>query len=225
MNADPHKDAPVRSFGVSPNQAQGAMVLLHGRGATAEDILSLADELNLEGFHYIAPQAAGNSWYPYSFLAPRSQNEPWLTSALAKVQSIVNNLKDAGLSADRIILAGFSQGACLATEYVASYPMRYAALIAFTGGLVGPPGEDMMHRGDLARMPALFASGDPDPHVPWQRVQESADVLKTMGAIVTMKRYPGRAHTVSTEELYVARQMLQSIFAGAKSSDRTDFES
>jgi predicted esterase len=213
MNTDPHADSPCLDFGASLAEARGAIILLHGRGGSAQDILSLAVDLDLPQLAYLAPQAFRNSWYPYSFLASRAENEPWLTSALAKVHAIVQTLQQAGMSADRIALAGFSQGACLATEYVASHPDRYAALIAFTGGLIGPPGIDLTHKGDLAGMPALLASGDPDPHVPWARVQESAEVLRAMGADVTMKRYPGRGHTVSIEEMNFARELLRAAFA------------
>jgi predicted esterase len=212
MSGDPHKDSLVQTQGASVADAQGVVILIHGRGASARDILTLAVEFDLPKLAYIAPQAAGNSWYPSSFLAPRDQNEPWLTSALTRLHSIVQELEDAGLSTEKIAVAGFSQGACLATEYVASYPNRYAALIAFTGGLIGPPGADLAHPGNLAGTPALFASGDPDPHVPWARVQESAEVLGAMGAEVTTRRYPGRGHTVSPEEVLLARQMLQTAF-------------
>jgi phospholipase/carboxylesterase len=150
MNSDPHRDRPVREFGRPIRAASGAVILLHGRGGSAEDILPLATDPYLPQLVYLAPQAAGNSWYPNSFLAPRGQNEPWLTSALGKVETTVQMAIDAGISADRIVIAGFSQGACLATEFVASRPQRYAGLIAFSGGLIGSPGADLAHEGDLA---------------------------------------------------------------------------
>jgi predicted esterase len=208
MNNDPHKDAPVRYSGKPLSEAAGAVILLHGRGGSADDILSLARELYLPVLAYLAPQAAGNSWYPNSFLAPIAQNEPWLTSALRKVEATLEMADDAGISADRIVLAGFSQGACLATEFVARHPQRYAGLIAFTGGLIGPPGADLTHTGDLAGTPAFFGSGDPDPHVPWQRVEESARILAGMGAAVTSQRYPNRPHTISGEEIDIARNLI-----------------
>jgi len=212
MSGDPHHDAPVRHFGKPLEQAAGAVILLHGRGGSAEDILSLAEHLYLPQLSYLAPQAAGNSWYPNSFLAPIAENQPWLSSALRKVETIVKMVNDAGISSDRIVVGGFSQGACLATEFVASHPRRYAGLIALTGGLIGPPGADLKHPGDLAGTPAFFGSGDPDPHVPWQRVQESATILSEMGGLVTARRYPNRAHTISPEELKFANTLIREAF-------------
>ena len=215
MNTAPHRDAPVLRLG--PEKAAGAVILLHGRGGSAEDILSLAREIYLPQLAWFAPQASGHSWYPNSFLAPVEQNQPWLDSALHKVESIVQAAQAAGIPAERVALAGFSQGACLATEFAATHPRRYAALIAFTGGLIGPPGADLSHTGDLAGTPAFFGSGDPDPHVPWARVRDSARILGGMGAVVTSKRYEGRAHTVSRDELAIAGQMIRDAFGEAAS--------
>jgi phospholipase/carboxylesterase len=207
-----HANQPVLRAGAPLAEAKGAVVLLHGRGGSAEDILSLAQPLYREGLAYLAPQAAGHSWYPNSFLAPREANEPLLSSALEKIGSVVSEIEAAGISRDRIVVAGFSQGACLASEFVASNPARYAGLIAFTGGLIGPPGEDLHHEGSLTGTPALFLSGDPDPHVPWQRVQASATELERMGAVVTARRYPGRPHTITAEELDLARTLIREAF-------------
>lgn len=193
-------------------EATAAMVLLHGRGASAESILALADEFQANPaarqLAFIAPQGAGGTWYPYSFLAPREQNEPWLGSALNKVESVVAGLVSAGIERSRIFVCGFSQGACLATEFVASHPARYAGLVAFTGGLIGPLGSNLTHAGSLAGTPALLLSGDPDPHVPWSRVQESAEILKQMGAVVQAERYPGRPHTITLQELQLAQSLV-----------------
>jgi phospholipase/carboxylesterase len=208
MVSDPHRDQPVLTLGVGLSQAVAAVILLHGRGASAEDILGLATEMHDERFAYLAPQAAGNAWYPYSFMAPIEKNEPWLSSALAKVGTIVQQAVAAGLSRDRIFVCGFSQGACLSSEFVARNPARYGGLIAFTGGLIGPPDADLHHKGDLAGMPALFSSGDPDPHVPWSRVLESAEQFTAMGAVVTTQRYPGRPHTVLPQEIKSARDVI-----------------
>jgi phospholipase/carboxylesterase len=212
MNNDPHRDGPVRQFGTPLAEAFGAVVLLHGRGGSAEDILSLARDLYVPQLAYLAPQAVGNSWYPNSFLAPVEQNEPWLTSALRKVETVMQMANGAGISADRVVIGGFSQGACLATEFVASHPRRYAGLIAFTGGLIGPPGANLTHPGDLAGTPVFFGSGDPDPHVPWRRVQESARSLSEMGAAVTTRRYENRPHTISTEEIDFAKKLVRTAF-------------
>ncbi len=208
-----HANQPVLHAGAPLAEAKGAVVLLHGRGGSAEDILSLAQPLYREGLAYLAPQAARHTWYPNSFLARREANEPWLSSALEKVGSVVTEIEAAGISHDRIVIAGFSQGACLATEFVASNPARYAGLIAFTGGLIGPLGADLHHEGSLAGTPALFLSGDPDPHVPWQRVQDSAAELERMGAVITARRYPGRPHTITAEEVELARTVIREAFA------------
>lgn len=209
---DPHANQPVRHLGAPLGEAKGAVVLLHGRGGSAEDILRLAKPLHREGLTYLAPQAVGHTWYPNSFLAPRESNEPYLTSALRKIGSVVAEVQAAGIARDRILIAGFSQGACLATEFVASNPARYAGLIAFTGGLIGPPDANLHHEGSLAGTPALFLSGDPDPHVPWQRVQASASEFERMGAVITARRFPGRPHTITAEEVELARTLVREAF-------------
>ncbi len=205
---DPHRDQPVRTAGASLTQAEAAVVLLHGRGASAEDILGLAGELYDERIAYLAPQAADHRWYPYSFMAPIAENEPWLSSALAKVGSVIKLAVDGGVSLERIFLCGFSQGACLSTEFIARHPAPYGGLVAFTGGLIGPADSDLHHAGDLAGMPALFSSGDPDPHVPWSRVLASAKQFTAMGAEVKTQRYPGRPHTVLPQEIKSARELI-----------------
>jgi phospholipase/carboxylesterase len=216
MTNDRHRDQRVLHFGVPLDQAAGAVILLHGRGGSAEDILSLAGEIYHPQLAYLAPQAAGHSWYPNSFLAPIAQNEPWLTSALAKVGATVQLAEDAGVATGRIVIGGFSQGACLSTEFVARHPARYAGLIAFTGGLIGPPDADLLHSGNLQGMPAFLGSGDPDPHVPWSRVEQSAKILQGMNASVTLRRYRGRPHTISPEELDFARRLIQDTFRDTK---------
>jgi len=212
MSSDPHKDGPIRRFGKPLEEASGAVILLHGRGGSAEDILSLARDFYLPQLVFLAPEAAGNSWYPNSFLAPLAQNEPWLTSALHKVDTTVEMLNQAGIASERIVICGFSQGACLGTEFVARHPARYGGLVAFTGGLIGPPGSDLTHAGYLAGTPAFFGSGDPDPHVPWQRVEQSAQVLAEMGAAVTARRYANRPHTISREEIDFAKRLIGDVF-------------
>ena len=213
MSRDPHGNSPVLQDGASLKDAKLAVVLLHGRGGSAEDILGLASAFDFKDVAYFAPQAAGHTWYPLSFMAPREANEPNLSSALEKVITVVQGIEKAGIQRDRIVVAGFSQGACLATEFVARHPGRYGGLIAFTGGLIGPPGsldKDGHQTGhELNRMTALLSSGDPDPHVPWARVEESASILNAMGAAVTLRRYPGRPHTITDEELDHARRLLE----------------
>ena len=210
----PHAVTPVLTAGASLDKASLAVVLLHGRGGSAEDNLGLASAFDTHDVAYLAPQAAGHTWYPLSFLAPRQDNEPYLSSALDKVEAIVRSIEQSGLQPNRIVLAGFSQGACLSAEFVASDPAKYAGLIAFTGGLIGSPGSLRYGTGPassakLDGMPVLLSSGDPDPHVPWQRVEESASILRAMGASVTTNRYPGRPHTIVGDELTHARLLIE----------------
>ena len=208
MTSDPHGTQGIVSIGSPLPDAAGVLILLHGRGGTAEDILGLGEPIAPEQWAMLAPQASGNSWYPFSFLAPREQNEPYLTSALGRVRAAVDMALAAGIAADKIAIAGFSQGACLATEFVGRNPRRYAALLAFTGGLIGPLGAPIKLTGDLAGTPVLLSSGDPDPHVPWARVQQSADLLQEIGGRVTIRRFPGKPHSVTGEELRSASDVL-----------------
>jgi phospholipase/carboxylesterase len=207
--ADPHRNAHVVRSGPDPREASRVMILLHGRGGSAENMLYLGQELTTPSTNLIAPQATNQTWYPYSFLAPISQNEPWLTSALDLVESLVQNCLKLNIPSERIILCGFSQGACLSTEFTARHPRRYAALLAFTGGLIGPPGSDLHHDGSLFGTPVLLSSGDPDPHVPWSRVEQTAVELRAMNARVELHRFPNHPHTILPEELVLARNLLQ----------------
>ncbi len=212
--SDPHRDQSILHRGQALNSAKGAVILLHGRGASAEDILSLAEELSFPEFAYLAPDAAGHSWYPYSFLAPIEQNQPWLDSALGLLETIVEDAVAAGIPRKKIALVGFSQGACLSTEFFCRNASRYGALIAFTGGLIGPPGTQFAYSGDLAGTPCFLGAGDPDAHVPWARVEESAAVLAKLGGEVTLRRYPGMPHTINDEEIEQARNILLGLVGG-----------
>jgi len=212
MNQDPHRDGALLRYGAPLEKAAGSVILLHGRGGSAEDILSIVPEFHAPHLTYLAPEAPGNTWYPNSFMAPREKNEPWLTSALNTIESTVRSAIDAGVAPDRIVIGGFSQGACLSSEFVVTHPRRYAALLAFTGGLIGPPDADLTHEGDLQGMPAFFGSGEPDPHVPWLRVEQSAQIVSNMGGIVTLRRYPGRPHTITADELAVAAKLIHDAF-------------
>jgi phospholipase/carboxylesterase len=208
---DPHAHATVIRRGTPLQDASGVIILLHGRGASASDILSLGSELGFPKAALLAPQASEHSWYPESFLAPLARNEPWLSSALHLVDQLVEQCTAGGMLPERVAICGFSQGACLATEFMARHPRRYAGLVAFTGGLIGPPGSDLHHPGSLAGTPALLSSGDPDAHVPWQRVEESAHTLRLMGAEVELRRYPGRPHTITHEEVLKATDLLEPV--------------
>lgn len=213
-NQGPHAGQPALSAGVALGSARQAVILLHGRGASAEDILTLAAELGRTDFAYLAPEAAGHSWYPYTFLAPMERNEPWLSSALETIGALLRETADAGIPPERTVLMGFSQGACLLLEYAARHARRYGGVVAFSGGLIGPDGTPRDYPGSLAGTPAFLGCSDVDPHVPRARVEESANVLRRLGADVTLRLYAGMGHTVNADELAHARAILAAI-AGA----------
>ncbi len=209
--SDPHANQPLATAGPAVADADLVLLLIHGRGATAQSMLSLLDALGLETVSAIAPQAAGNTWYPNSFLAPMESNQPYLDSALRRIESLVADLLSHHIPSNRIALLGFSQGACLTTEFTARHPRHYGAIIGLTGGLIGPPGTPRNYSGSLANTPVFLGSGDPDLHVPFQRVQETQTVLTKMGATVELRRYPGMPHTINDEELDAAKTLLQRI--------------
>jgi predicted esterase len=204
--------------GPAPEKADGAILLVHGRGASAQSILELRAELGAENFAAIAPQAAGHTWYPQSFLAPLDANQPYLDSALARVEALVTGVTARGVASERIVLLGFSQGAGLVLEFAARNPRRYGAVIGLTGGLIGPPGTPRNYPGSLAGTPVFLGAGDPDPHVPFERVAETRDVLSRMGAKVELRRYPGLPHTINDDELDACRELLQRIAAAHQES-------
>lgn len=207
-----HEGEPTRTAGVPLAAARAALVALHGRGAGAADILGLAlAELAVDGVALLAPEARDASWYPQSFLAPFEANEPWLGSALARVDEVVASCAAAGIGSERVVLFGFSQGACLACEYVARRPRRYGALVAATGGRIGPPGTDFAVAGDLAGTPVLLAAGDPDPHVPWRRVEETEASLRASGAEVETVRAAGFPHGVHPRAIEFARRTIREL--------------
>lgn len=184
------------------------MVLVHGRGATAESILQLRHEFDEPGLAFLAPQAGGNTWYPYSFLAPIEQNEPGLSSGLRALQETVATIEGAGVPAERIVLGGFSQGACLAAEFLARNPRRYGGLFVFSGGVIGPPGSLRAYEGSVDGMPVFIGCSDRDSHIPLQRVDETARVFKGLAADVTKQIYPNMGHTVNADELEHARRIV-----------------
>ncbi|HEY9467929.1 MAG TPA: dienelactone hydrolase family protein [Vicinamibacterales bacterium] len=205
---DPHAGQPVLRSGPRPEDARLVAILLHGRGASAEDILGLANQFSARDIAYVAPQAAGSTWYPNSFLAPIAQNEPWLGSALRVVAGLVEDFTARGIPADRLAVMGFSQGACLTLEFAARHARRYAAIVAFTGGLIGPPGTTRNYTGDFSGTPVFIGSSDIDPHVPLERVQESTTIFRRMNAIVDERIYPGMGHTINADELQAAEALL-----------------
>jgi phospholipase/carboxylesterase len=208
---DPHAGEPTLTAGPAPEQADATLILVHGRGVGAESILSLHAELGLPGLAALAPQAAGFTWYPHSFLAPLEANQPFLDSALHRLESLVADLLARGVPSDRIALLGFSQGACLTLEYTGRHPRRYGAVMGLTGGLIGPPGTPRDYPGSLSGTPVFLGSSDPDPHVPFERVRETAAVLTRMGGVVELRRYPGMPHTINEDELNACRLLLERI--------------
>jgi predicted esterase len=191
--------------------ARAAMILVHGRGASAADILSLADELDLPGFAYIAPQAGGYTWYPQRFLAPLESNQPWLDSALASLQRTMDHIAEAAVPPERTLLLGFSQGACLVLEYTARGARRYGGVVALSGGLIGPQIEPERYTGSFTGTPVFIGCSDIDPHIPRVRVEETALQLERMGASVELRLYPGMPHTVNDDELEAVRQIMSGI--------------
>ncbi|MES2061963.1 MAG: dienelactone hydrolase family protein [Bacteroidota bacterium] len=194
--------------GIPAANAKAALIMLHGRGASAADIMRLAHELNAGEMTVYAPQATNHSWYPYSFLAPVEENEPALSSALAIVDEVVAQALADGFTADNIYFAGFSQGACLTLEYITRNAKQYGGAVAFTGGLIGEELNLSNYKGDFMGTHVLITTGDPDPHVPLSRVQESAEQLKSMNANVSVKVYKGRQHTISYDEIALANQLV-----------------
>jgi len=201
--------------GAPLNSARGGLIAIHGRGAGAEDIFALAKEVAPSEIAILAPQAAGNTWYPYRFLEPTERNEPYLSSALRVVADLIAELEENGIPTERVALLGFSQGACLALEAAARNPQRYAGVIGFSGGLVGPPGTSFDFTGSLNGTPVFIGSSDVDPHIPKERVEESAAALIRLGADVDARLYPGMGHTVNREELGAARSILADAFAAS----------
>ena len=210
-----HQGEALYRAGAPLAEARAAVILLHGRGATAHDILTLAAELDEPHVAFLAPQAAGNSWYPYSFLQPIERNEPELSSALHGVAGLVAAVEAAGIPAARIVLGGFSQGACLAAEFVARHARRYGGLLVLSGGVIGPPDMPRTYAGSLDGMPVLVGCSDVDAHIPLSRVQETADVLRALGGDVTLQVYAGMGHIINQDEIERARALVQAAVRAA----------
>lgn len=206
-----HQGQAVLHTGAPLETAKAAMIMVHGRGASAESILSLVPEINQEGFAYLAPQAANHAWYPNGFMSPIPSNEPWLSSALNTVGSVLQAVNDAGIPSEKIILLGFSQGACLATEFAARNAQRYGGVVGLSGGLIGPDGTPRDYEGSLAGTPVFLGCSNVDFHIPKERVLHSADVLRQLGGEVTDRLYTNMGHTVNEDELEAVRAMMVSV--------------
>jgi len=198
----------VISAGKNIDETDKVLILIHGRGGSAEDILSLAAHLNTKDFALLAPQATNNTWYPTSFLAPPSVNEPWLSSALKIIDEVVADVIAKGIRKEHIFLAGFSQGACLTLEYVTRNAGKYGGIVAFTGGLIGDKIYSENYAGNFDGTPIFIGTSDPDPHVPVSRVNETTAILKSMHADVTTKIYPNMGHTISMDEIETANTLI-----------------
>lgn len=196
--------------GTPLNKAKKALILLHGRGGSAEDILSLATHLPVEDFYIVAPQATNHTWYPLSFLAPISQNEPWLSSALTLIKEVSDKIKQSGIAPEHTYVMGFSQGACLTLEFAARNAQKWGGVIALTGGLIGDKLEPERYAGNFLGTPILMTNGNNDPHVPLARSEQSKQQLEKMNAQVELLVYPNRPHTILQEELQLATTILKS---------------
>jgi phospholipase/carboxylesterase len=208
---DPHGGTRTLTYGAPLEEARAAMILVHGRGASPEDIMGVAPEVDPGSVAYLAPAAAGGAWYPQTFMNPQPSNQPWLNSALGRVGGLISHINGAGIPSDKIVLLGFSQGACLASEYVARHPMRYGGLAVLSGGLIGTDEELTGYTGSLNSTPVFFGCSNVDPHIPEARVRRSGDIMKTLGAQVEVNIYPGMGHNINQDEITIVRAMLEKL--------------
>ncbi|MEE8441463.1 MAG: dienelactone hydrolase family protein [Spirochaetia bacterium] len=211
-----HEDQPLLQQGPELRDAGGLLILLHGRGSAARDIMALALQFEHEGLAFAAPQADGKSWFPYSFLVPVQQNEPGIPSAMTVIKSLVTEADLLGVPQSKMMILGFGQGACLALEFAARNPSRYGGIFALSGGLIGPPGTTWESEGSLSGTPVFIGCGDVNPHIPRSRVEGSGEVLARLGAEVTLKLYPGMGHTISGAELEQVNAMIAKVMAGRR---------
>jgi predicted esterase len=206
-----HQGQPVRTTGAKLANATAAMVMIHGRGATAESILTLVQAIDTPGFAYLAPQAAGGTWYPNSFLAPIPSNEPGISSGLAAIDDVLSTINAAEIPPEKTMLLGFSQGACLSLEYAARHARRYGGIAGLSGGLIGPDGTPRDYPGSFESTPVFLGCSDVDGHVPAERVRETAGVFNKMGAVVTIRLYAGMGHIVNDDEVNAVRAMMAAV--------------
>jgi len=211
MARDPHRDQPILVSGAAAADAVGALILIHGRGASAAEMQEMGRTLERPRFACFAPAAAGGTWYPFSLLEPLKRNTLHLSSGLRLVRAAVDKAMTAGIPAERVVLLGFSQGACLALEFAARNARRYGGVVGLSGGLIGPEGTPRDYAGSLEGTPTFLGCGDVDPHVPKRRVDETATVFERLGAVVTKQIYPGMGHTVNADELQAVQKMLDGI--------------
>ncbi len=207
----PHENQPLETAGAPLEDAKAAMIMIHGRGAVPADILGLSYLFKQPDFAYLAPQAANRAWYPYGFMEPLDKNEPGISSALAVVAALLEQIAKAGIPAERTMLLGFSQGACLSVEFAARNARRYGGLAALSGGLIGPDGSARDYSGTLDGTPVFIGCSDVDPHIPKARVEHTAEILGALGGDVNMQLYPGMEHTVIQDEIDIVRAMMENV--------------
>jgi len=211
MTDGPHQGQQLVTAGTPPDEADAAIVMVHGRGATASSIIQMGQEVHREGIALLAPQAARNTWYPNSFLAPVGRNEPGRTSGLQAVGGAVERAVDGGIDRERILLLGFSQGACLASEYVARNPRRYGGLVALSGGLIGEAVDPTSYEGDVEGTPVFIGCSDVDPHIPLERVKETSEAFELLNGDVDERIYEGMGHGVNEDEIDAVREMIAGL--------------
>jgi phospholipase/carboxylesterase len=198
----------IQTAGKSLKEAEKALIMVHGRGANARDILGLVSHLNVSEYALLAPEATNNTWYPYSFMAKPEQNEPWLSSALNLLKEAVDEATNQGIAAENIYFLGFSQGACLTLEYVTRNAQKFGGVVAYTGGLIGDKINQENYSGDFNGTPIFIGTGNPDPHVPLERVNESVSILQKMNAKVHLQVHEGRPHSISPDEIEEANRLI-----------------
>jgi predicted esterase len=207
----PHQGQPVASAGAPLTGAHAAMVMIHGRGASAESILTLVPELGHPEFAYLAPNASGGTWYPYGFMAPIASNEPGISSGIQAIGDLLDRIEEAGIPREQTILLGFSQGACLTLEFTARHTRRYGGVAGLSGGVIGPEGTPRNYEGSLDGTPIFLGCSDVDSHIPKERVELTAALMQRLGAEVTMRLYPGMGHTINEEEIAQVRGMMDGL--------------
>lgn len=212
---------PLKLFASGPplEEARAAVILLHGRGSAAEEILALSQEFLFPKIAYLAPQAVARSWYPYSFLAPLSSNEPALSNSLQRISDLLRMCADCGIPPSRTVLLGFSQGACLALEFAARHPRKYAGVVGFSGALVGPRGTIRAYHGSLHQTPVFLGCSELDPHVPLDRIEETEQIFRQLEGEVIRRIYPAMGHTVNEDEIEFVRNLLSGLKADQKEQE------
>lgn len=210
---EPHVGQPIETTGRPLGEGRAVMIMIHGRQAAPVNILQLVDSLSQPEFTYIAPAAADNTWYPYSFMADKEQNEPGISSGVAVIDGVVSDVVNKGIPKDHIVLLGFSQGACLTAEYAVEHADRFGGVILYSGSVIGPPGTTWAYGGSFDGTPIFMGCSDVDSHVPLERIEEGAAVFERMGAIVTKRIYPGMGHQINDDEIAFTQGLMRNLLA------------